>query len=442
MFFKNKKLLEEAKVEIERLQQENDNLISKYSELIDHDREIEIKKSEINAASNRLFELNEKYTLAHQTYESLQKEIDLYNDTIEIGSYGLYEPQFTYDTSEDFKNAIELNYKKQKAAVKEEKAIICEEEWTVQGSKTEGRKMMARYKRLMLYAFNGECDALISKVKWNNATKSLERIEKAFSDINKLGEVMRTSLTPYYKRLKIEELRLTHEYEEKKHEEKEEQRRIREQMREEERSQKELEREQREAEEEEIRFQKALDKARKELGSASQTELNELNSQIKLLEEKLQEAHERKERALSMAQMTKVGHIYVITNVGSFGEDIVKIGMTRRLDPLDRVRELGDASVPFQFDIHAIIYSENAPQLENELHKKFHDRRINRINNRKEFFKVTLDEIEIFVKEHIGSEIEFTKVAEAREFRETILISKATEVSVEEPPHIFPKSLL
>lgn len=184
-----------------------------------------------------------------------------------------------------------------------------------------------------------------------------------------------------------------------------------------------------------------MDKARKELGSASQNEVDELNSQISSLEKKLQEAHERKERAISMAQMTKVGHIYVISNIGAFGEDVVKIGMTRRLDPLDRVRELGDASVPFQFDVHAIIYSENAPQLENELHKKFNDRRLNRINNRKEFFKASLEEIEIFVKEHAGAEIEFTKVAEAREYRETLIISNPIQ-QAEVKQKVFPKTLL
>ena len=143
-----------------------------------------------------------------------------------------------------------------------------------------------------------------------------------------------------------------------------------------------------------------------------------------------------------MAQMTKVGHIYVISNIGAFGEDVVKIGMTRRLDPLDRVRELGDASVPFHFDVHAIIYSENAPQLENELHKKFNDRRLNRINNRKEFFKASLEEIEVFVKEHAGAEIEFTKVAEAREYRETLIVNKTHLINENTTTKVFPKTLI
>jgi hypothetical protein len=442
MFFKNAKLLKEAKEEIEVLEIENADLKKKYASLIDVDKVIESKKAEIDSLNNKLSELDTTYVTSLATFEALQKEIDLYTDTIDIGSYGLYEPQFSFDTSEKFKEAIEANYQKQKLAIKEDNAIICNTDWTVGGSKAEGKKMTNRNKKLMLYAFNGECDGLISKVKWNTANKIKERIEKAFNDINKLGEVQTTFITEHFKDLKLEELALTYEYEQKKYDEKEEQRQIREQMREEEKAQKELERAQKEAEDEEARFKKALDKARKELGSASQNELDELNNQISSLERKLLEAQERKERAISMAQMTKVGHIYVISNIGSFGEDVVKIGMTRRLDPLDRVRELGDASVPFRFDIHAIIYSENAPQLENELHKKFNDRRLNRINNRKEFFKASLEEIEVFVKEHAGAEIEFTKVAEAREYRETLIVNKTHLINENTTTKVFPKTLI
>jgi multidrug efflux pump subunit AcrA (membrane-fusion protein) len=442
MFFKNTKLLKEAKAELEILEIENAELKKRYANLIDVDKEIESKKAEIVNQNKTLAELDTTYIASLATFEALQKEIDLYTDSIDIGSYGLYEPQFSFDTSEKFKEAIEANYQKQKLAIKEDNAIICNTDWTVGGSKAEGKKMTTRNKKLMLYAFNGECDGLISKVKWNTANKIKERIEKAFNDINKLGEVQTTFITEHFKDLKLEELALTYEYEQKKYDEKEEQRQIREQMREEEKAQKELERAQKEAEDEEARFKKALDKARKELGSASQNELDELNNQISSLERKLLEAQERKERAISMAQMTKVGHIYVISNIGSFGEDVVKIGMTRRLDPLDRVRELGDASVPFRFDIHAIIYSENAPQLENELHKKFNDRRLNRINNRKEFFKASLEEIEVFVKEHAGAEIEFTKVAEAREYRETLIVNKTHLINENTTTKVFPKTLI
>jgi hypothetical protein len=441
MFFNNSKLLKEAKVEIERLEAENSELNRKYSTLINLDREIEIRNDEIKNLKNQIEGLNTKYSSAYKIYEDLKKQTDIYSDTVEVSSYGLYQRQFDFDTSERFKDAIEVNYIKQKTLIKEDKALISKIELTYNNSASEGKKMVNRYKKLMLFALNGECDSIISKLKWNNATKALERIHKTVSEINKLGEIMQISVAQEFIDLKTEELKLNHEYLEKKYEEKEEQRRIKEQMREEEKAQKELEREQKEAEEEEIRFQKALEKAKKDIGNANESELEDLNIKINELEKQLEKAHERKERAVSMAQLTKVGHIYIISNIGSFGENIVKIGMTRRLDPEDRVKELGDASVPFHFDIHAIIFSENAPQLENEFHKHFHERRINKINNKKEFFNVTLEEIEIFIKNQMNSEIKFTKTAEAREFRETIQL-RNSDMTLKNPNDInLPKSL-
>ena len=133
----------------------------------------------------------------------------------------------------------------------------------------------------------------------------------------------------------------------------------------------------------------------------------------------MKEAEEKNQRAISMAQQTKTGHVYIISNVGSFGEDVLKIGMTRRLDPQDRVDELGDASVPFDFDVHAMIHSEDAPALEKELHKRFSTNQINKVNPRKEFFKVKVSEIKE-VTSQMKIETHWTITAEAREYRETV----------------------
>jgi hypothetical protein len=205
---------------------------------------------------------------------------------------------------------------------------------------------------------------------------------------------------------------------------------IQEELREEEKAKREFEQAQREAEKEEATFQKALDKARKEIEAATGEKYSKLQAQISLLEQELSEAHERKERAMSMAQQTKRGHVYIISNIGSFGENVYKIGMTRRLEPVDRIKELGDASVPFQFDIHAMIYSDEAPTLEYELHKAFSNRKVNMLNYRKEFFNVTLEEIEQKIKE-IGLEAEFSKLPEAMEYRETLAILEKLRTQVE-----------
>jgi hypothetical protein len=284
--------------------------------------------------------------------------------------------------------------------------------------------------KLMLRAFNGECDAAISKVRWNNISNMKARIEKSFEVLNKLGSTNRISITNQYYSLKLKELYLEFEMEEKIQQEREEQRRIKEQMREEEVAQRELERAQKEAEDEEKRFNKALEKARQEISSATGAKFDELSRKISELEENLKKAQEEKQRVISRAQLTKSGHVYIISNIGSFGEDVYKVGMTRRLEPMDRVRELGDASVPFEFDVHGIIYSENAPELENTLHRTFESKRINLVNQRREFFKLTFSEIEDTIQK-MNLNIQLTKLAEAREFRESISIRDARQIKRE-----------
>lgn len=313
--------------------------------------------------------------------------------------------------------------------IKDKSAAICQIEWTVNGSRTEGRKSINQTLRLILRAFNGESDAAIAKVKYNNVQVMEARIRKAWEAINSLAGVQQCHITRMYLDLKLEELFLVHEYQEKIYEEKEEQRRIREQMREEEAALREIEKARTDAEREEKRYADALRKAQEEANLAVGDKQQKLQMQIEELQRRLQEAHTNKERAISRAQMTRSGHVYIISNVGSFGEHVYKIGMTRRLDPLDRVRELSDASVPFQFDVHAVIYSEDAPTLETTLHRIFNDRRVNRVNMRKEFFQVSIEEIAEAVRKHHG-EIELTQVAEAVEYRKTIAMIQDAAPSV------------
>ncbi len=147
-------------------------------------------------------------------------------------------------------------------------------------------------------------------------------------------------------------------------------------------------------------------------------------AQVTELERRLAEAQANKERAIARAQLTRSGHVYVISNIGSFGEEVFKIGMTRRLDPMERIRELGDASVPFAFDVHAVIFSEDAPALEATLHQAFEQRRINLVNERKEFFGVSIQDIALAVRKCHG-EIQVTLAAEARDYRKTIAMRAA-----------------
>lgn len=239
-----------------------------------------------------------------------------------------------------------------------------------------------------------------------------------------MGSSHKITVSKEYSDLKLQELHLEFELQEKLYQEKEEQRKTREQMREEEKAQREIEKARKDAEDEEERNEKALQKAKAEVEKAKGQELERLTEKIKLLEENLQKAHEMKERAISRAQLTKSGHVYIISNIGSFGETVYKIGMTRRLDPMDRIDELGDASVPFDFDVHGMIYSENAPELEGILHKKIESKRVNLVNQRAEFFNTTIDEIEAIVK-GLSLNIQLTKIAEAKEYRETLSLREA-----------------
>ena len=351
--------------------------------------------------------------------DRLNYQFNLVEDALEVQSFGFYEPKYGHlGDSPAFKNRLKQIRIDQKALVKNKQALFTPGNWTVNGSAAEGRKMVNKQVRLMLRAFNGECDAAIEKAKYNNVEKMEARIRKSKEAIDKLGESHGISIRPNYLNLKLQELYLVHEYREKVQEEKEEQRRIKEMMREEAKALKELERIQKSAAKDADSAQKAYERAQKEMMAANEEMRARMAEKVAALEAKLKEALEKKERALSMAQQTRSGHVYVISNIGSFGEGVFKIGMTRRLEPLDRVRELGDASVPFRFDVHAMIYSEDAPSLENHLHKVFDRRRVNKINLRREFFRVSLGEIEKEVHK-TDSRIEFIQVPEAEEFRKT-----------------------
>lgn len=402
----------------------------KYKDVIDIDKEVEIRKEKYRNLNKQISTLKGDYKEKRNIFEKLLKEISILEENLEYMDFGIYQPHFDFDTSEKYKIELQKIRNMQKEMIKDKDAIVCSTEWTVGGSKREGQKMTNRYMKLMLRAFNNECDSALLKIKWNNILKMEERIKKSFEVINKLGETQNINITGRYLDQSLKELHLAHEYQEKIYEEKEEQRRIREQMREEEKVKREIEKAMKDAENEEAQYQVALEKAKLELGKAYGEETKEFEEKIKVLQEQLEEAKRKKERALSRAQQTKNGHVYIISNIGSFGKNIYKIGMTRRLEPLERVKELGDASVPFAFDIHAMIFSKDAPSLENNLHRAFGQSRVNLVNERKEFFRVSLDDIAAKVKAMHG-EIEFTKLVEAKEFRETVAIRNQARESVE-----------
>jgi uncharacterized protein YkvS len=411
------KAKELAVEEVARIQSEVARAVSAAKEDLDSARSShEAQKASFETAILNLKKTHEERLEELQTLEG---SLDRAASELRVNEVGLYSPHYNYSSSEDFDREIKSTREEMRSMVRSGAAATCATQWTLENSKQDGARMQRQYSNCMLRAFNGECDAAVANVTWDNVVRLQDRIGKAYEQINQFGSMVQIRISEPYRDLRLAELRLVHEHALKKREEAEEQRRIREQMREEERAQRELERARREAEEDERVFARALEQAREEAAHAKGEELRNLQAKLIDLESKLSEAHARGERAMSQAQMTKSGHVYVISNIGSFGEEVVKVGMTRRLDPTERIRELGDASVPFDFDVHAIFFSDDAPGLESMLHKNLDEFRVNLVNPRKEFFKVPLNHLKQ-VAGKLGVGMQITLLAEAREYRETL----------------------
>lgn len=259
---------------------------------------------------DRRSKLTAEYNEALATYKRLKEEVQLLEENLEDISFGLYKPHFAFGTPDEYKAALQAIRDKGRAAIKEGQAAVCPVNWSVGNDARAGAKMVKHNIKMVLRAFNGECEGALADVSWNNVTRMEERIRKAFEAINKLGEVLQVSITSSYLQLKLDELHLAFEYEQKKHQEREEQRHLREEQREDERAAREIEQAREDAEREEARFQKALEKAREEAAKATGMQLQKLTDQISSFEAKLDEARKKKERAISRAEITKSGFVY------------------------------------------------------------------------------------------------------------------------------------
>lgn len=357
--------------------------------------------------------LNTRYAEGFKIYKALKAEADLYKEEVDLAQLGLSSPSFHFSDSESFKKRIEEIRAAQKACLLSHRAILHDSSRKTQSSTAE-RTRIDHAMRLSLRAFNNECTALIGKVRWNTSAAAEKRILRSFTYINTLNKDLGIRLSEEFLALKCEELHLTHAYREKKKQEQEARAELARAQREEEILLKEVAR----AEKEERRAQKMLRKAQEKGAQLNPAQAAQYWEMLTALTESCEKARQKAERARSMAEQTRAGHIYIVSNVGSFGPGIYKIGMTRRLDPMDRVRELGNASVPFLFDIHTIVYTDDAPSLEKALHRAFDAHRVNKANSKKEFFQVPLEQIIAELQKFIPG-IEFTTTIEAQEYHET-----------------------
>ncbi len=351
--------------------------------------------------------------------EKLEKDIEeviISQETKEIAESVDYS---SYDSisSEECKNELALLKQEEKELIQNEDAIIVSQT-------TAAKKVISNNIKQIIRCFNAECDNIILSVTVKNLDSLRTKITKSFDTLNKIFDVDGVKLTSDMLEIKLKELTLLYNYEKKREEEKEIQREIKAQMVEEEKVRRELEKKRQQIEKDEKQFSSEVSKMMKYLqNTESEIEKKLYADKIAELEAKLKELQAEKDDVINRQENAKAGFVYIISNIGSFGEDVFKIGMTRRLEPLDRIKELSSASVPFEFDVHAMIFSENAPDLEAKLHNHFDAYRVNKVNPRKEFFKISIDDIETYIDENYDETVEFTKVPVARDYRESLAMA-------------------
>jgi hypothetical protein len=292
-------------------------------------------------------------------------------------------------------------------------AVFGATDWTVNGSRPQGRKLVRETSKLMLRAYNAEADNPVRGLKPYKLDSAVARLDKVQDTIERLGRTMSIQISPQYHALRVGELELTADYLAKKAEEKERERAERERLREEQKVQQEMERERQRLEKEQAHYRNALEAL---VAKGDEEGAARLREQLEEIDRAITDVDYR-------AANIRAGYVYVISNVGAFGDQVVKVGLTRRLEPLDRVRELGDASVPFRYDVHALFFAKDAVGIEQELHRRLCDRRINRVNLRGEFFRASPAEVEQHLLELAGELLEFTDVPEALEYRQSLTLA-------------------
>lgn len=323
--------------------------------------------------------------------------------------------------SDEIKNKLTLLKSQEDELIKSEKAL----EVTNTSSL---KRVVDSQKKQILRCFNAEVTSVIGTITANNIDSVRTKLQRTFDALNKIFAVDGVQISQEYFAMKLEEMSLVYAYMLKVEEEKEQKKAIREQMLEEEKVRREIEREKQKIEKEESQFSNEVKKLMGYMQKAKDDVEKQLYiDKIQELEEKLKALAADKENVLEREQNTRAGFVYIISNIGSFGESVYKIGMTRRLEPMDRINELSSASVPFPFDVHALIFSEDAPSLETLLHHHFQDQQVNKVNPRKEFFRVDLESIKQLIIENHNSTVQFVDIPDATEYRETLRIESTQQ---------------
>jgi hypothetical protein len=396
----------ELAAEVDALRQQLDRLGA--LDIVTLERRREDLRRQVAEETSRLE--SERRGLQEQI-DDLRRMVVVTQETAILQEVGIYEYRHPLSDSVAYKSELaRLQDQIKSMARKDGGAIEADTSWTVNGSAAQGRRMAAEYSKLMLRAYNAEADNLVRAMKAYKLKTSIDRLNRVVETIERLGKTMSIRVAPSYHRLRIRELELTADYLEKRAGEKEREREERERLREERKVQQEIERERERLHKERTHYLNAIAvlEAKGDLDGAAR-----LRQELADIEKAIEDVDYR-------AANVRAGYVYVISNIGAFGPETVKIGMTRRLEPMDRIRELGDASVPFRFDVHALFFSEDAVGIEARMHERLADRRVNRVNLRREFFRATPAEAKRHLLELAGDLLHFEEIPEAVEYHQSL----------------------
>lgn len=412
-----------SKIKNKQLSMEQMTVLELNEEILKQQKRLQSLENEIEKKTSEYKDIEKTFMKKQEEISTLKTKFLVLEDDLLMESYGLYVPKYDFATSMGYKEKLKNIRTDQKQMIKNKSAVSYYDNWTVNGSKAKGRKMTNDNIKQILRSFNNECEAAINKVKYNNIQSIEKRIIKSFEQLNKLNSSNRLSISEMYLDLKLNELYLAYEYERKKQDEKEALREQREREREEKALQKEIQSKKKIIDKDIKHYQNLINELKKKMNElTSEEERDSIEQQIIDLNVKVNEREEEKKELDYRTAHASAGYVYIISNIGAFGDDVVKIGVTRRIDPLERINELSSASVPFKFDVHALIFSYDAYKLETELHQYFDSYRINKVNNRKEFFKVPISKIEEKLSEYGELTIDFKANVDAEEYRESLLL--------------------
>lgn len=426
-YYQTKEKINQLNVELEQKQEESNKTISENNELIAKLREeISLLTEQEAKLSKQVKTHTRKIDRSKELYNSIVYSIDhfLVSD-VEYKNCKL--PEKDYSDIELISPSVMLklhcmDVKDLKKAYRENQKQI--EKLLDQYSSRYTTKANKSIYNLMVIALQAELQNILYNLKYEKLNHSIDLVKLVTAKYLKIAgegnQSIAGTLTKFIGEIEylfINAVKIEYNYYVKKEQARQEQLALREQMRQEAEERKALEAERKKVEKEESKYLSEIEKLKEQLTSAQNSELDKLNARILELQSQLADVIVKKEEISNLAN-GKAGNVYIISNLGSFGENVFKVGMTRRLNPQDRVNELGDASVPFKFDVHSFIFSENAVELESKLHSMLNEKRVNKVNARKEFFYTSVDELESLVNE-IEPTAEFNKTMLAEEFRQS-----------------------